>query len=531
METLGNAPSSFGIDKQGIDTSGRVQWNLSVPQLIEQSLRNGEGILSARGGLVVRTGQYTGRNPGGKFLVETPDVKDKVWWGNVNQPMSSQHFNALHQHVLNHYKNKNLYVSDCQAGWEDASRINVRVVTETAWHNLFAKQLFVRPDYEELSGMTPDFTILNAPTCQASPGQHGTNSEVFVVINFEKKLVLIGGTAYAGEIKKSIFTIMNYLLPTSGRLSMHCSANVGESGDVALFFGLSGTGKTTLSADPERGLIGDDEHGWGDDGVFNIEGGCYAKCINLSEEYEPQIYNALHFGSVLENVIVHPVTQLANYDSDEITENTRAAYPLDFIENAITPSRAGHPENVIFLTCDAFGVFPPVSRLSEPQAMYHFLSGYTAKVAGTEAGVTEPQATFSACFGAPFLPLPPTVYAEMLGEKLKKHDAHCWLINTGWSGGPYGVGKRVNLKHTRAMVHAVLDGKLKGVSFSADPMFGVEIPDSCPDVPAEILRPINTWSDKSAYEKKAKALAGLFVENFKKFDSVSPEIAAAGPRI
>jgi phosphoenolpyruvate carboxykinase (ATP) len=417
------------------------------------------------------------------------------------------------------------------AGAEEASRLAIRIINEDAWHNLFAAQLFIKAPFGSTGDHDPQFTVINVPTCQADPTQHGTRSGAFVVVNLAKKIVLIGGTSYAGEIKKSIFTVMNYVLPMSGILSMHCSANVGSGNDVALFFGLSGTGKTTLSADPDRDLIGDDEHGWSDRGVFNIEGGCYAKCIKLTKEAEPQIFDAIRFGAVLENVVMEPSTRAIDYDSGTITENTRVAYPLTHIDNARLPSVAGHPNNVVFLTCDAFGVLPPISKLTREQAMYHFLSGYTAKVAGTEKGVTEPQATFSTCFGAPFLPLPPETYAEMLGERLSKHNADCWLVNTGWTGGGCGVGKRMNLSLTRAMVSAALSGKLASVPFVEDPVFGLFVPTSCPEVPSKVLSPRVTWSDLSAYDAKARELADLFTDNFKTFEGASAEIAAAGPRV
>ncbi|MFQ5494204.1 MAG: phosphoenolpyruvate carboxykinase (ATP), partial [Phycisphaerae bacterium] len=445
-------------------------------------------------------------------------------------PLSEEHFDALHRLVIDHYRGRNVYVRDMFAGADEAHRLPIRVVTETAWHNLFASQLFLRPEPGTTAGHKPEFTILNAPGCQADPSRYGTRSGTFVVIHFGKRLVLIGGTAYAGEIKKSIFTIMNFLLPGAGVLSMHCSANIGAEGDTALFFGLSGTGKTTLSADPERRLIGDDEHGWSDRGVFNIEGGCYAKCIKLSPEREPQIYDAIRFGAVLENVVMDEATGRIDFDCDALTENTRVAYPVDFIQDAVIPSVGGHPRNVVFLTCDAFGVLPPISRLSPEQAMYHFLSGYTAKVAGTEAGVTEPQATFSTCFGSPFLPLPPERYATMLGERLAKHDARCWLVNTGWSGGGFGVGKRIELKYTRAMVRAALSGELSRTTFTEDPVFGLAVPRECPGVPCSVLEPRATWKNPTDYDAKAAELAGLFQENFRTFEGVSAEIQAAGPR-
>ncbi len=531
MNTHGYSPSAVGLDTHGISGPAEVYWNLPPAELYEHAMRGGEGSLAANGAIVCTTGTHTGRAPNDKFMVEEPSSKDAIWWGKINKPISEANFDKLHRRVLEHYKGKKLYVRDMFAGAEEASRISIRVVTETAWHNLFASQLFIRPEPGTTGKHDPQFTVLNAATCQADPATDGTRSGTFVVIHLGRGLILIGGTAYAGEIKKSIFTVMNYILPTAGVLSMHCSANVGQDGDTALFFGLSGTGKTTLSADPERGLIGDDEHGWSDRGVFNFEGGCYAKCIKLSAEYEPQIYNAIRFGAVLENVVMDDVTRAIDYDADAITENTRVAYPLHYIENAVIPSMGGHPKNVVFLTCDAFGVLPPLSKLTLDQAMYHFLSGYTAKVAGTEAGITEPQATFSTCFGAPFLPLPPERYATMLGERLSKHDVTCWLVNTGWSGGGFGVGKRINIHNTRAMVKAALCGALDHVKYLEDPVFGLAIPRSCPDVPAEVLTPRATWPDGAAFDAKAKELAGLFRDNFRAFESVGAKVISAGPKV
>ncbi len=528
MKNTGNNASGIGIDRHGLADCKEVCWNLTPADLYERAVGSGEGRLAADGAIVCTTGQHTGRSPNDKFFVEDAETKSTIAWGKVNQRIDAAHFDALHHHVIEHCRSRNLYVRDMYAGADQPTRIPIRIITELAWHNLFAAQLFIRPPLEVTAGEEPRFTVIDVPSCKADPKRHGTRSETFIVVCMSKRLVLIGGTAYAGEIKKSIFTIMNYLLPMSDVLSMHCSANVGRAGDVALFFGLSGTGKTTLSADPQRPLIGDDEHGWSDRGVFNIEGGCYAKCIRLSRENEPQIFDAIRFGTVLENVVLDPATREIDYNSEEITENTRAAYPIHFIENAVVPSMAGHPKNVIFLTCDAFGVLPPISRLSRDQAMYHFLSGYTAKIAGTEAGVTEPQATFSACFGAPFLPLPPERYADMLGERLDQHGANCWLVNTGWSGGGVGVGRRIQLRHTRAIIGAALAGRLANVEFERDPAFGLSIPRSCPDVPSEILTPHQTWSDKAGYSKRAAHLAGLFVDNFKKFEGASPKVAQAG---
>lgn len=530
MTIYGYSPSSYGLDHHGITEAAEVHWNLPPAELYEHAIRAGEGMLAETGAIVCATGPHTGRSPNDKFFVEEPQTRERIWWGPVNRPISERCFEALHRRVIEHYRDQKLYVRDMFAGADAATRIPIRIVTETAWHNLFAAQLFIRPKPGSMGEHRPAFTILNAPRCQADPATDGTRSPTFIAIHLTKRLVLIGGTAYAGEIKKSIFTIMNYLLPMAGVFSMHCSANVGSDGDVALLFGLSGTGKTTLSADPQRRLIGDDEHGWNDQGVFNIEGGCYAKCIRLSIGYEPQIYQAIRFGAVLENVVVNPDTREIDFDSERLTENTRAAYPLDHIDNAMVPSVAGHPRHIIFLTCDAFGVLPPVSRLTADQAMYHFLAGYTARIAGTEAGVTEPKATFSSCFGAPFLPLPPERYAALLGEKLARHQAKCWLLNTGWSGGGAGVGKRMDLHHTRAMVKGALSGALDDVRYVVDPVFGLSVPQSCPDVPAQVLNPRTTWSDPAAYDAKAKHVASLFVDNARNFAGMSPGVAACAPK-
>lgn len=527
---MSEAKASIGLDYLGIQTARGVYWNLPTPELVEHSLSRGEGVLSNSGALIVRTGDCTGRSPNDKFIVETADVKDKIWWGKVNQPMKPEVFDRLYERVLAHLQEKELYVVDGFGCAETSQQLPIRVVSELAWHSLFARQLFLRPNAEQLTHHKPEFTIVNACKFNADPQRDGTNSNVFVIINFERRIILVGGTEYAGEMKKSIFSILNYLLPQKGVFPMHCSANIGAEGDVAIFFGLSGTGKTTLSADPDRRLIGDDEHGWSDTNVFNFEGGCYAKCIKLSKENEPQIWNALRFGSVLENVVYDAHTRVPDFDSDSITENTRAAYPVDYIDNAAIPGVGGLPQVVLFLTCDAFGVLPPVSKLTKEQAMYHFISGYTAKLAGTERGVTEPKLTFSTCFGAPFLPLPPSTYAKMLGERISKNQVDCYLINTGWSGGPVGVGSRVKIPFTRAMVTAALTGAFKDIKFNADPVFKVLVPESCPNVPAEILQPRNTWTDKDAYDAKAKELAKAFAKNFEQYaDSVPAEVVAAGP--
>lgn len=506
-----------------------AQIQLSVPQLVEKVLMRNEGKLTSTGAVSASTGKYTGRSPKDKFIVKEASVADKIAWGAVNQPISEEHFNKLYTKVLEYLKEKEeLFVFKGFAGADRNYRLPIQVINEYAWHNLFVHQLFIRPTEEELTTHESEFTIVSAPNFKADPAVDGTNSEAFIMVSFEKRIVLIGGTEYAGEMKKSIFSIMNFLLPEQDILSMHCSANVGEEGDVALFFGLSGTGKTTLSADPNRKLIGDDEHGWSDNGVFNIEGGCYAKCVNLSHEKEPQIFDAITFGSVLENVIINDQTRIEDYNDTTLTENTRAAYPMHAIDNIILPSVAGHPNTIIFLTADASGVLPPISKLSKEQAMYHFLSGYTSKLAGTERGATSPQATFSTCFGSPFLPLDASRYAEMLGEKIEKHDAKVFLVNTGWTGGEYGVGKRMNLGYTRAMIQAALNGELAKTETAKHDIFGLEVPLHVPGVPDEVLMPEQTWADKAAYKAKAIELANEFKANFKKFDSVSEDIINLG---
>ncbi|HEV8182100.1 MAG TPA: phosphoenolpyruvate carboxykinase (ATP) [Candidatus Angelobacter sp.] len=508
--------------------SDKVHRNLHSGILVEHAVRRGEGLLADNGALVAYTGKYTGRTPKDKFTVKDPVTTELVNWGDVNQPFDSEKFDALFDRVTASLRNKELFVQDLYAGADSKYRLPIRVINEYAWHNLFVRALFVRPSAEELKTHRAEFTIVAAPEFQADPKRDGTRSEAFIVVSFTRKIVLIGGTKYAGEMKKSIFGVMNFLLPQNNVFPMHCSANVGKNGETALFFGLSGTGKTTLSADPERLLIGDDEHGWSPTGIFNFEGGCYAKCIKLSKENEPQIWNAIRFGSVLENVTLDEITHVPDYNDDSRTENTRCAYPVDYIEGAVIPGKGGHPKNVIFLTADAFGVLPPISKLTTDQAMYHFLSGYTAKVAGTEAGVKEPQPNFSTCFGSPFLPLRPKVYAEMLGRRMQEHGSQCWLVNTGWFGGPYGVGSRMKLPYTRAMVNAAIEGALANVEFEADPAFGLTIPKSVPGVPSEFLHPRDAWKDKAAYDKTAADLAGRFAKNFEKFD-VPANIRAAGP--
>ena len=522
---------SSGLEQHGIRHIKTAFWNLNTPALLEHAIERREGHLAANGAFVVRTGQFTGRSPKDKFLVRNEITDHTDEWGPVNQPMSEAHFERLYAEVSNFWQGRDVYVQDCRVGADEEHGLPIRVIAQYAWHALFARQLFIRLGSGEISNHQPQFTILFAPEFQASPSAHGTNSETCIVLDFKKRVVLICGTSYAGEMKKSAFTILNYLLPEQGVFPMHCSANQGAAGDVALFFGLSGTGKTTLSADPRRSLIGDDEHGWSDRGVFNFEGGCYAKCIRLSQEQEPQIWNAIRFGTVLENVVLDVETRELDFNSESITENTRAAYPLNFIENALIPSVGGHPANVVLLTADAFGVLPPISRLSPAQAMYHFLSGYTAKVAGTERGLgKEPQATFSACFGAPFLPRPAAAYASLLGEKLRRHDASCWLVNTGWVGGPYGVGSRMKLALTRAMLNAALSGELKDIPTTAHPIFHVEVPESCPGVPSSFLDARGMWIDKNGYDHAARDLASRFNQNFATFSGVSREILETAPR-
>ena len=506
----------------------RVHFNLHPPALVELAVGRGEVRLAAKGAVTGLTGARTGRSPKDKFVVRDAITRDTVDWGVVNQPIEPEVFDALQGRVLEYLRDRELFVQDLFCGADAAYRLPIRVINEFAWHNLFVRQLFIRPTVEELKDHQPEFTVICAPEFRADPKRDGTDSEVFILLDFTRRVALIGGTAYAGEIKKSIFSVMNFLLPPRNVFPMHCSANVGKNGVSALFFGLSGTGKTTLSADPSRRLIGDDEHGWSADGVFNFEGGCYAKCIKLSQKNEPQIFNAIRFGCVLENVVLDTVTHIPDYDDDSLTENTRAAYPVDFIENCVIPGLGGHPKNVVFLSADAFGVLPPISRLTPEQAMYHFLSGYTARVAGTEAGVKEPQATFSTCFGAPFMPLPPQTYAEMLGRRLREHSAQCWLVNTGWQGGSYGVGKRIDLPHTRAIVDDAVEGDLGKVEFEIEPAFGLSIPKACPGVPSEMLNPRNAWVDKAAYDRMAAELRGRFAKNFEKFDAPA-EIRAAGP--
>ena len=522
----------LGLHRLGLTNPGRVHRNLTAAVLVEETVRRGEGRVSDTGALVVKTGVFTGRSPNDKFVVKEPSSSDKIWWGKVNKPLDPHKFDQLFGRVLAYLQGRELFVQDAFGGADPAYRLPIRVISESSWHGLFAQIMLLRPSEADLTSHAPEFTIIHTPGFYATPEIDGTASGTFIVFNLARKLILIGGTAYAGEVKKSVFTLLNYLLPLQGVLPMHCSANVGKDGDSAIFFGLSGTGKTTLSADPARRLIGDDEHGWSDRGVFNFEGGCYAKTIRLSQKHEPDIWDASNrFGAVLENVVMNETTRRLDFDDQTLTENTRSAYPLEFNRNVDLSGMAGHPKTMILLTCDAFGVMPPIAHLNPDQAMYHFLAGYTAKLAGTERGVTEPQATFSTCFGSPFLPLPPAVYAKMLGEKLAKHGTHCWLVNTGWTGGGQGVGRRMSLPHTRALVNAALDGSLARGQFIEDPVFGLNVPTACHGVPAEVLQPRGTWADGAAYDRKAAELAVLFEKAFEPFaPTVTQAVRDAGPR-
>jgi len=532
MTDTGPIVSRHGLSQHEIQTSGICYWNLPPATLYEHTIRRGQGSLASGGALVVMTGVYTGRSPKDKFIVRDSATEDKIWWGDVNVGIDADGFDKLHTKVLDHFKQRDLYVQDLCAGTDTNYRMNIRVVSESPWHSLFAHNMFLEPSPHEREAFKPQFTILHAPELHADPEKDGTNSECFVIVNFERSIVLVGGTIYAGEIKKSIFSILNYLLPDQGVLPMHCSANVGPNGDTAIFFGLSGTGKTTLSADSSRTLIGDDEHGWSGNGVFNFEGGCYAKVIRLSPEAEPEIYSTTsRFGTILENVVMDPDTGLLDLDDAQHTENTRASYPIDFIPNASPTGIANHPNNIIMLTADAFGVLPPISHLSPEQAMYHFLSGYTARVAGTEKGLKEPAATFSTCFGAPFMPRHPSVYANLLGQKMSANHTNCWLVNTGWSGGPYGTGNRMEIGYTRAIVSAALNGKLSKIPMQKHPTFGLMVPDSCPGVPNEILDARQTWTNPAEYDEAAASLVARFSRNFEQFASgvdVSIKAAAIG---
>ncbi len=537
MAELDPRASRYGLEHHGVVHTKRIHWNLTTAHLYEEAVRRGEGVVGRDGSLVVETGTHTGRSPNDKFVLREPNTEQNIWWGKVNVPFAPELFTRMHQKVLAYLQHKDVYVQDLFVGADPRYQKRVRFINELAWHNLFVRSLFIKPTAEQLPGIEPDITVIHVPNMFADPNVDGTRSDCFILADLNSRLILIGGTGYAGEQKKSIFSVMNYLLPLQGVLSMHCSANYGRNGDCALFFGLSGTGKTSLSADPDRTLIGDDEHAWSDDGVFNLEGGCYAKAIRLSKENEPQIWSAVHhFGTVLENVIVDPDTRKLDLDDDSLTENTRAAYPLTSVPHCDPRGVADHPNNIIFLTCDAFGVFPPIARLTPEQAMYHFLIGYTARVAGTEAGVKEPQATFSTCFGGPFMALRPSVYANLLGEKIAKHGTKVWLINTGWSGGPAvagpgGVGSRIHIGYTRLMVKAALEGDLDHIDFRHDDVLNLDVPSHVQGVPNNVLDPRSTWANGEAYDEQAKKVAAMFREAFQAYEAdVSEDIRNAGPR-
>jgi len=526
--------SDYGLDNLGLTNLGTVYWNLPTEALVEEIVFRGEAKMTRLGPIVAATGKHTGRSASDKFVVREPSTDEHIWWGQYNRPFSPDKFNELVSRMQGFTQGHDLFVQDCYAGADPEYRLPIRIVTELAWHSMFARNMFILPKTnDDYRRHVPDFTVFVLPSFKGIPSIDSTASNTFIVLNFEQRLCIIGNTAYAGEIKKSIFTVLNYLLPLQGVMPMHCSANTGPDGDTALFFGLSGTGKTTLSADPKRGLIGDDEHGWSDDGIFNFEGGCYAKVIALSETAEPQIYaTTRRFGTILENVVYDPVTRLIDLDDDSLTENTRGSYPLEFIGNAVLEKRGGHPKNIILLTCDASGVMPPIAKLTPDQALYQFISGYTAKIAGTEAGLRdEPEITFSACFGGPFMVHHPAFYADLLKKKIQRYGVNCWLVNTGWVGGPYGIGKRISIKHTRALLNAALSGALLNVEYRADPVFGFQIPLRCPDVPDSVLDPASSWPDKDEYMKRYKELASRFIENMKKFQDGTPqEVIAVGPR-
>ena len=528
---FGLRASNASVASLGLGNVAAAYWNMTPAELVEEAIVRGEGRLVDSGALAADTGEFTGRSPKDRFIVKDAITENAVWWGDVNIPFDSQKFDLLYHRVCAYLAGKEIFVRDAYACADPKFRTNIRVVTEQAYHNIFANNLFLRPTKEEVLNFSPEWIIVNAPGFKADPAIDGTRQHNFAILNFTKKIILIGGTGYTGEIKKGIFGVLNFVLPHDKNvLSMHCSANIGKDGDTAIFFGLSGTGKTTLSADPNRGLIGDDEHGWATDTVFNLEGGCYAKCVDLTKEKEPEIWEAIKFGALLENIVCYEETSTVDFSNISKTENTRVAYPIHHIANAVEPSIASNPKNIFFLTCDAYGVLPPISKLDAGQAMYHFISGYTAKVAGTEAGVTEPQTTFSACFGKVFLPLHPAKYAEMLGKKMKEHQVNVWLVNTGWTGGAYGTGSRMKLSYTRAMITAALNGALAGVEFEQHPVFGLQMPTTCPNVPSEILNPRNTWSSAADYDQKANELAQKFIKNFEQYaEGVSPEIVAAAP--
>jgi phosphoenolpyruvate carboxykinase (ATP) len=527
--------SDYGLDNHGLNNLRKAYWNLPIEALYEEAVFRNEGKITLQGPLVVNTGKHTARAANDKVIVYEGTTKDHIWWGEYNRPYYPDKFNDLVNRVQGFLQGRDVFIQDCYAGADPDYRLPIRIITEHAWHSMFARNMFILPETnEEYRRHVPEFTIITVPSFNSFPQIDGTNSKTVIALNFEQQLCIIGNSGYAGEIKKSVFTIMNYVLPLRGVMTMHCSANMGKAGDTALFFGLSGTGKTTLSADPSRGLIGDDEHGWSNEGVFNFEGGCYAKVIALSPTAEPQIYACTRkFGTILENVIYDPVTRLIDLDDDERTENTRASYPLYFIENAIPEKRGGHPKNIIMLTCDASGVMPPIARLSPDQALYHFISGYTAKVGGTELGLgEEPEITFSTCFGGPFMVHNPAYYADLLKGKILRYNVNCWLINTGWVGGPYGIGKRISIRYTRAMLNAALDGKLDQVEYTTDPIFGFRVPKRCPDVPESVLDPASSWPSREDYMKKYRSLASRFIDNFKKFSpDCPPEIISSGPKL
>ncbi|WP_016744505.1 phosphoenolpyruvate carboxykinase [Rhizorhabdus wittichii] len=524
---------AFGLDKQGIDVAAQLHWNLGTAPLVEHAVQRGEGLLAKDGPFVVKTGAHTGRSANDKFIVRDAETEDSVWWGKTNKGMTPEQFAALKADFLAHLETREtLFVQDLYGGSQATHRVNVRVINELAWHNLFIRTLLVRPEAAELAAFVPEFTIIDLPSFAADPERHGCRSQTVIAVNLTEKLILIGGTAYAGEMKKSVFGILNYKLPVAGVMPMHCSANIGPKGDTAIFFGLSGTGKTTLSADASRTLIGDDEHGWSDEAVFNFEGGCYAKMIRLSAEAEPEIYaTTKRFGTVLENVVIDPDTREIDLDDDSLAENSRGSYPIDFIPNASEHNLGPVPKNLIFLTADAYGVLPPIAKLTPEQAMYHFLSGYTARVAGTEIGVTEPSATFSTCFGAPFMPRHPSVYGNLLKERIAKGGVDCWLVNTGWTGGQYGVGHRMPIKVTRALLNAALDGSLNNAEFRVDPNFGFKVPVAVPGVESKILNPRETWPDGAGYDATARKLVDQFIENFAQFaDHVDEGVRQAAPK-
>jgi phosphoenolpyruvate carboxykinase (ATP) len=533
MSHFGITPNNHDLSYIGLKNALNVFWNLSPAELVAETILNGEGDLADTGALAIDTGEFTGRSPKDKFIVCDSTTENTVWWGDINIKFTPENFDKLHHRITAYMANRDLYARDVYACADPKYKLNIRVLTEYPWSNLFAYNMFLRPTKNELKDFAPEWNIICAPGFKADPKIDGTRQHNFAVINFTRKMILIGGTGYTGEIKKGIFSVLNYILPQEkNTLSMHCSANIGKEGDTAVFFGLSGTGKTTLSADPNRGLIGDDEHGWADGSVFNFEGGCYAKTIDLSEEKEPQIWKAIKFGSLLENIVFEDDTSKVDFKDGSKTENTRVSYPIHYIDNAVSPSIGSDPKNIFFLTCDAFGVLPPISKLTNEQAMYHFISGYTAKVAGTEMGITEPQTTFSACFGRAFLPLHPAKYAELLGKKIRSGNVNVWLVNTGWTGGSYGVGERIKLKYTRALITAALNGSLNKAQYETLPVFNLQLPTSCPDVPAEILNPVNTWKDKNGFNETLNKLAAQFLKNFEQYAAgTGKDILEAAPKV